>query len=113
MGFHPFSNFNIFQTIHHIGTVYIGRSVYNIKSLALTLNFPQAFKDAVTKRRVKFPRKFKHPEYYDIPKPHPWKSIIFKLWYHILSLESLNELAKLKYFSGYSNLKMALQKTDR
>src|SRR4029434_11327620 len=65
---------------------------YNIKSLALTLSFPQAFKDATTERSVKFPRNFKHPEYYDIPKPHPWKSIIFKLWYHILSLESLKEI---------------------
>ena len=50
--------------------------MYNIKSPALTLSFPQAFKDAATKRKVKFSRKFKHPEYYDIPKPHPWKSII-------------------------------------
>ena len=46
-------------------------SVYNIKSLALTLSFPQAFKDAATERRVKLSRKFKHPEYYDIPKPQP------------------------------------------
>src|SRR4029434_1914137 len=43
------------------------KSVYNIKSPALTLSFPQAFKDAATKRKVKFSRKFKHPEYYDIP----------------------------------------------
>ena len=54
------------------------KSVYNIKSLALTLSFPQVFKDAATERRVKFSSKFKHPEYYDIPKPHPWKSMIFK-----------------------------------
>src|SRR4029434_5673230 len=83
MGFHPFSSFNIFQPIHHIGTVFlyrahIGMSVYNIKSLALTLSFPQAFKDAATERRVKLSRKVKHPKYYDIPKPHPWKSILFK-----------------------------------
>src|SRR4029434_6975330 len=48
---------------------YIGRSVYNIKSLALTLSFPQSFKDAATEHSVKCSRKFKHPEYYDIPKP--------------------------------------------
>ena len=42
---------------------YIGKSVYNIKSLALTLSFPQAFKDAATERRVKFSSKFKHAEY--------------------------------------------------
>ena len=54
------------------------KSVYIIKSSALTLSFPQVFKDAATKRKVKFSRKFKHPEYYDIPKPHPWKSIFFK-----------------------------------
>ena len=54
------------------------KSLYHIKSLALTLSFPQAFKDAATERSVKFSGKFKHPEYYDIPKPHPWESIIFK-----------------------------------
>src|SRR4029434_10185996 len=86
MGFHPFLSFNIFQTIHHIRTVffittskaYIERSVYNVKSLALTLSFPQSFKDAATEHSVKCLSKFKHPEYYDIPKPHPWKSIFFK-----------------------------------
>ena len=31
----------------------------------------QAFKDAATERRVQLSRKFKHPEYYDIPKPQP------------------------------------------
>ena len=43
------------------------KSVYHIKSLALTLSFPQAFKDAATERRVKIPSKFKHPKYYDHP----------------------------------------------
>src|SRR4029434_3597218 len=41
------------------------KSVYHIKSLALTLSFPQAFKDAATERRVKIQSKFKHPKYYD------------------------------------------------
>ena len=45
MCFHPFSSFNIFQTIPHIGTVFF---------IALTLSFPQAFTDAATKCRVKF-----------------------------------------------------------
>src|SRR4029434_2899074 len=47
------------------------KSVYNIKSLALTLSFPQAFTYAATERRVQLLRKFKPPEYYDIPKPQP------------------------------------------
>ena len=85
-----FSSLSFFNTIYR---AYIERSVYNIKSLALTLSFPLAFKDAATERRVEFSRKLKHPEYSDIPKPHPWKSIFFKLWYQILSLESLKELA--------------------
>ena len=56
------------------------KSVYNVKSLALTLSFSQVFKDAATERRVKFSSKFKHPEYYyDIPKPHPWKSMFFQV----------------------------------
>ena len=44
-------------------------NLYHIKSLAFTLSFPLAFKDAATERRVQFSRKLKHPEYSDIPKP--------------------------------------------
>ena len=53
------------------------------------MSFPQAFKDS---------EQIQAPQILWSPKPHPWKSILFKLWYQILSLESLKEVAKIHFY---------------